>query len=38
VNYKATDKINGYATYAKSYKPVGVNVAGLPTPAGTNIG
>ncbi|MFN7098868.1 MAG: TonB-dependent receptor [Flavobacterium sp.] len=33
VNYKATDKINGYATYAKSYKPVGVNVAGLPTPA-----
>ena len=33
INYKATDKINGYATYAKSYKPVGVNVAGLPTPA-----
>jgi iron complex outermembrane receptor protein len=32
VNYKATDKINS-ATYAKSYKPVGVNVAGLPTPA-----
>ncbi len=33
LSFKATDKINGYATYAKSYKPVGVNVAGLPTPA-----
>lgn len=31
VAYKATDKINAYATYAKSYKPVGVNVAGLPS-------
>jgi iron complex outermembrane receptor protein len=31
VTYKASDKINAYATYAKSYKPVGVNVAGLPT-------
>jgi iron complex outermembrane receptor protein len=31
VSYKASDKINTYATYAKSYKPVGVNVAGLPT-------
>ncbi|MFH7012823.1 TonB-dependent receptor [Flavobacterium sp. FlaQc-52] len=31
VSYKATDKINAYATFAKSYKPVGVNVAGLPT-------
>ncbi|WP_374175126.1 TonB-dependent receptor [Flavobacterium tructae] len=31
VSYKASDKINAYATYAKSYKPVGVNVAGLPT-------
>nr|WP_315174098.1 TonB-dependent receptor [uncultured Flavobacterium sp.] len=31
VNYKVSDKINAYATYAKSYKPVGVNVAGLPT-------
>jgi iron complex outermembrane receptor protein len=29
--FKATDKINAYATYAKSYKPVGVNVAGLPS-------
>ena len=34
VNYKASNKINAYATYAKSYKPVGVNVAGLPTIAG----
>ena len=34
VTYKASDKINAYATYAKSYKPVGVNVAGLPTIAG----
>jgi len=31
VTFKASDKINTYATYAKSYKPVGVNVAGLPT-------
>lgn len=33
VTFKATDKINVYGTYAKSYKPIGVNVAGLPTPA-----
>jgi iron complex outermembrane receptor protein len=33
VSYKASDKINAYATYAKSYKPVGVNVAGLPSNA-----
>lgn len=31
VTVKASDKINAYGTYAKSYKPVGVNVAGLPT-------
>jgi len=31
LTYKASDKINIYGTYAKSYKPVGVNVAGLPT-------
>jgi len=31
LTYKASDKINVYATYAKSYKPVGVNVAGLPS-------
>ena len=34
VTYKASDKINAYATYAKSYKPIGVNVAGLPTVSG----
>lgn len=33
LSFKASDKINAYATFAKSYKPVGVNVAGLPTPA-----
>ncbi|MDR6843949.1 TonB-dependent receptor [Flavobacterium granuli] len=39
VSYKATEKINVYGTYAKSYKPVGVNVAGLPTPpAGQTLG
>ena len=31
LTFKASDKINVYGTYAKSYKPVGVNVAGLPT-------
>lgn len=31
LTFKANDKINAYVTYAKSYKPVGVNVAGLPT-------
>ncbi|KAF2331973.1 TonB-dependent receptor [Flavobacterium daemonense] len=36
LTYKVTDKINAYATYAKSYKPVGVNVAGLPTDAKGN--
>ena len=34
VNYKLTARINAYATYAKSYKPIGANVAGLPTVAG----
>ncbi|MFH6970627.1 TonB-dependent receptor [Flavobacterium petrolei] len=37
LSFKATDKINAYATFAKSYKPVGVNVAGLPTLAGQPI-
>lgn len=32
VSYKASDNINAYGTFAKSYKPIGVNVAGLPTP------
>lgn len=29
--YKPTTRINAYVTYSTSYKPVGVNVAGLPT-------
>ncbi|MXV15944.1 TonB-dependent receptor [Hufsiella ginkgonis] len=29
--YKPTGRINAFATYSTSYKPVGVNVAGLPT-------
>ena len=31
VSYKPSRRINAYATYSTSYKPVGVNVAGLPT-------
>ncbi|MGE5944272.1 MAG: TonB-dependent receptor [Flavobacteriales bacterium] len=34
-SYKVTDIINAYATYSTSYKPVGVNVAGLPVIDGT---
>jgi len=37
LSYKASDKINGYATYAKGYKPVGINLGGLPTLAGQPI-
>lgn len=29
--YKANERINAFATYSTSFKPVGVNVAGLPT-------
>jgi iron complex outermembrane receptor protein len=29
--YKASDRVNTFATYARSYKPVGVNVGGIPT-------
>jgi iron complex outermembrane receptor protein len=31
LSYKIRDRINAYATYSTSYKPVGVNVAGIPT-------
>ncbi|MFT3681394.1 MAG: TonB-dependent receptor [Ferruginibacter sp.] len=31
VAYKPTKRINAFATYSTSYKPVGVNVAGLPS-------
>lgn len=29
--YKANERINSFASYSTSFKPVGVNVAGLPT-------
>ncbi|TDG36930.1 TonB-dependent receptor [Pedobacter changchengzhani] len=31
VAYKPTDKVNAYGTFSTAYKPVGVNVGGLPT-------
>lgn len=34
-SYKPTDKITSFVTYSTAYKPVGVNVGGLPT---TNTG
>lgn len=34
IAYKANNRINAYATYSTSFKPVGVNVAGLPTISG----
>jgi iron complex outermembrane recepter protein len=33
VAFKASDKINTYATYSTSYKPIGVNLGGLPSNA-----
>jgi iron complex outermembrane receptor protein len=32
--YKPTKRVNAFATYSTSFKPVGVNVAGLPTIVG----
>ncbi|MBO9659771.1 MAG: TonB-dependent receptor, partial [Chitinophagaceae bacterium] len=34
VAYRPNKRINAFATYSTSFKPVGVNVAGLPTVAG----
>ena len=34
VQYKATKAINTFATFSTSYKPVGINVGGLPTDKG----
>jgi iron complex outermembrane receptor protein len=34
--YKASQKVNAYATYATAFKPVGMNVGGLPTDANNN--
>lgn len=33
LSYKPSARINSYATYSTAYKPIGVNVAGLPTKA-----
>lgn len=30
LSYRASSRINAYTTYSTSYKPIGVNVAGLP--------
>ena len=34
LQYKATKNVNAYATYSIGYKPIGVNVGGLPTANG----
>jgi iron complex outermembrane receptor protein len=34
VNYKASKSINTFGTFSTSYKPVGVNLGGLPTQSG----
>ena len=34
LSYKATNKINTYATFATNFKPVGLNLGGLPSTAG----
>lgn len=34
LQYKASQKFNAFATYSVSYKPVGVNIGGLPTANG----
>ncbi|MBX3238938.1 MAG: TonB-dependent receptor [Chitinophagaceae bacterium] len=34
VSYKAGDNINTYATYSTNFKPVGINLGGLPTANG----
>ncbi len=35
--YKATNNINAFATFSTSYKPVGVNLGGLPTGNGETL-
>ncbi|MGF7214388.1 iron complex outermembrane receptor protein [Spirosoma lacussanchae] len=34
LSYKVSSRINSFATYSNSYKPVGVNLGGLPTASG----
>ncbi len=37
LQYKANSKLNAYATYSIGYKPIGVNVGGLPTANGQTL-
>lgn len=34
INYKASNRVTSYGTYSTSYKPIGVNLGGLPTSNG----
>lgn len=34
LSYKASRRLNAFATYSTSYKPIGVNLGGLPTSSG----
>ena len=34
ISYKAAKKVNSYATFATSFKPVGLNLGGLPSASG----
>ncbi|MCM5528677.1 TonB-dependent receptor [Parasegetibacter sp. NRK P23] len=34
VSFKAAEKVNTFATFSTSYKPIGVNLGGLPTSGG----
>ena len=34
VSYKVSSRVNSFATYSTSYKPIGVNLGGLPTESG----
>ncbi len=36
LSYRVNSRINTYATYSTAYKPVGVNIGGLPTISSTN--
>jgi iron complex outermembrane receptor protein len=34
LSYKTSDRVNTFATYSTSFKPVGINLGGLPTASG----
>ncbi|WP_041257738.1 TonB-dependent receptor [Fibrella aestuarina] len=34
LQYKASERLNAFATYSTSYKPIGINIGGLPTANG----